>query len=140
MRKIIPILLLFIISACSSTTKDTWDCPLLEGGKGSCVSIKDSDLWGSVEEKKSTFDFLNSPQKIEINLVAPKFKDIKKLKQYNPKSEYLSDSGVNKSSKLRTREKIGKIWLAPHIDSEGNQHSEKVIYVVDEEAKWVGQR
>ena len=39
----------------------------------------------------------------------------------------------------QTEEKIGRVWLAPFIDNEGNQHSQKTIYVVDEEAKWMGQ-
>jgi len=141
MKKITSICLLFIIASCSSNTQSTWNCPAPEGGKGSCVSIKESDLSGSgeLEKNKFTTDFLSSSQKIEIKLVAPKLKDLKKLKEESPKNAYVSEP-VNHGSRLRTPERVGKIWFAPYIDSEGNQHSEKIIHVVDEEPKWVGQR
>jgi hypothetical protein len=141
MKKITSICLLFIIASCSSATQSTWNCPAPEGGTGSCVSIKESDLSGSgeLEKNKFTTDFISSSQKIEIKLVAPKLKDLKKIKEESPKNAYSSDP-VSLSSKLRTREKVGQIWFAPYIDSEGNQHSEKTIHVVDEESKWVGQR
>jgi type IV conjugative transfer system lipoprotein TraV len=141
MKKIIYICSLFFISACSSNTQSTWSCPILEGGKGSCASIKEADLLesGTSEKNKISTDFISSSQKIEIKLMAPKLKDLKKLKQEDPKNAYAVEP-VNSGSKLRTQEKVGQIWFAPYIDSEGNQHSEKVIHVVDEEAKWVGQR
>lgn len=141
MRKITSICLLFVIASCNSTTQSTWSCPVLEGGKGSCASIKESDLSGSgeLEKNKITTDFISSSQKIEIKLVAPKLKDLKKLKEESPKNAYAPES-INQGSILRTSEIVGKIWFSPYIDSEGNQHSEKIIHVVDEEAKWVGQR
>ena len=141
MKKITSIFLLFIIASCSSVTQSTWNCPAPEGGKGSCISIKESDLSGSgeLEKNKLTTDFISSSQKIEIKLVAPKLKDLKKIKEESLNNSYASEP-ITKGSRLRTQEKVGKIWFAPHIDSEGNQHSEKIIHIVDEEAKWVGQR
>ncbi len=139
MKKCIYICILFFIASCSGNTKSTWSCPILEGGKGSCISIQDAAL--SFNEKpagQSMADFANSKQKIEINLIAPKFKDLKKIKQEESKRENYEQTPQN--SRLRTPEKVGRVWFAPYIDSEGNQHSEKVIHVVDEEAKWVGQR
>lgn len=142
MKKIIYICSLFFISACSSSTQSTWSCPILEGGKGSCSSIKEADLSESEgsDKKVISTNFMNSSQKIEIKLWAPKLKDLKRIKQQEePKNAYAVES-VSSGSKLRTQEKVGQIWFAPYIDSEGNQHSEKIIHVVDEEAKWVGQR
>ena len=63
---------------------------------------------------------------------------IKKIKQEEAKNR--NEEPVSVGSKLRTQEKVGRVWFAPYIDSEGNQHSEKTIFVVDEEAKWVGQK
>ena len=139
MKKIIFICLIFFTASCSNNTKSTWSCPILEGGKGSCISIQDAALSvGNNSTNKSLNDFVNSKQKIEINLIAPKFKDLKKIKREESKSEAVEQ--VPQNSKLRTQEKIGKVWFAPYIDSEGNQHSEKTIFVVDEDAKWMGQR
>ena len=67
--------------------------------------------------------------------MTPKFKDLKKLQQ--EKGQKVEEVSQTKETRLRTREKVGKIWFAPHIDSDGNQHSESVTYVVDEEPKWV---
>ncbi len=139
MKKIIYIGVLFFIVSCSSNTKSTWSCPVLEGGKGSCISIRDAALsLSDSPADKLTKDFNNSGQKIEIKLIAPKFKDLKKIKQEEAKNR--NEEPVSVGSKLRTQEKVGRVWFAPYIDSEGNQHSEKTIFVVDEEAKWVGQK
>ena len=149
MKKLI-IAISLILSSCSSNVKSGWSCPTPEGGKGSCLSIKEADLVGEINadsENKSNFTYLDSAQKIEIKLIAPKLADLKKI---TTKSVSPADSTPNGASphdatfelqnKLRTQERVGKIWFAPHIDSEGNQHSESVIYVVDEESKWVIQR
>jgi len=139
MKKIIFIGVLFFISSCGGNTKSTWSCPILEGGKGSCISIRDAALsLSDSAANKPVKDFNSSSQKIEINLIAPKFKDLKKIKQEESKNRI--EEPVAQGSKLRTQEKIGRVWFAPYIDSEGNQHSEKTIFVVDEEAKWAGQR
>lgn len=134
---IISISILLFSSSCSST-KNSWDCPILNGSTTNCSPIKESDsISNNIDNKKVGFDlFSNSTQKIEINLIAPKFNDLKKLQ----KNELPKIENSDSNPKLRTKEKVGKIWFAPYIDSDGNQHSEKTIYVVDEEAKWVGQR
>ena len=142
---IIIVSLLVFTSSCSGSVKGNWSCPTPEGGKGSCVSIKEADINESSSTKdKSSFNYVDSAQKIEIKLVTPKLKDLKKLQQ--EKNQRAGEGGVEgklqtgsqtQEIRLRTPEKVGKIWFAPHIDSDGNQHSESVIYVVDEEPKWV---
>ena len=127
--------LLALTSSCSGSVKGSWSCPTQEGGKGSCVSIKDADMNDSPLKDKPSFNYIDSAQKIEIKLVTPKFKDLKKLQQ--EKGQKVEEVSQTKETRLRTREKVGKIWFAPHIDSDGNQHSESVTYVVDEEPKWV---
>jgi type IV conjugative transfer system lipoprotein TraV len=139
-KKIIKIIPIMSLVACSSNVKSTWNCPLQEGGKGNCISIKEADLSGnsgSSTSPKSNFSYLNSDQKIEINLVAPKLKDLKKLQEEN-KASILPES--SEQSKLRSHERVGKVWFAPYIDGEGNQHSEYVVFVIDEEAKWIIQK
>jgi type IV conjugative transfer system lipoprotein TraV len=137
MKKFFYLSFLLLGAACSSSVKGHWDCPTPEGGNGNCISIKDADLTESSSKKdKSNFTFLNSAQKIEIKLIAPKFSELKKIQQ----EKNLSNEAPEREGKLRTKERVGKIWFAPHIDSEGNQHSESVVYVVDEESKWVMQR
>ena len=132
-----------LIASCSSV-KGSWTCPTPEGGKGSCVSIKEADVNDSPSKDKPSFNYVDSAQKIEIKLVTPKFKDLKKLQQEKDQKAgegsaegKLQTSFQTQETRLRTPEKVGKIWFAPHIDSDGNQHSESVIYVVDEEPRWV---
>ena len=130
--------LLAIAPSCSGSVKGNWSCPTPEGGKGSCVSIKDADMNdspGSPRKDKPSFNYVDSAQKIEIKLVTPRFEDFKKLQQ--EKGRKVEEAYQAREARLRTAEKVGKIWFAPHIDSDGNQHSESVTYVVDEEPKWV---
>jgi type IV conjugative transfer system lipoprotein TraV len=136
MIKVWKILPLLIMTSCSSTVKGSWSCPTLEGGKGNCVSIKEADLFLQ-PENNSSFSYLDSKQKIKINLIAPKISDLKKLQL---EKKEISKEEIAPASQLRSQERIGKIWFAPYIDSEGNQHSESVIYVVDEESKWMMQQ
>jgi len=140
----IIISLLALSTSCSGSVKSNWSCPTPEGGKGSCVSIKDADMNDSSTKDKPSFNYIDSAQKIEIKLVTPKFKDLKKLQQEkDQKAEEGSAEGKlqagsqSQGTKLRTPEKVGKIWFAPYTDSDGNQHSESVIYVVDEEPRWI---
>lgn len=130
MKKLFIIFLLINLWSCSNT-KSTWDCPILGAGNGNCRSIKMADFNHQIVENKG--DFLQLPAKINIKLIAPKFEDVKKLQIEN------KDEKNYAKSNLRTEEKIGRVWFAPFIDSEGNHHSKKVIYVIDEEAKWTGQ-
>jgi type IV conjugative transfer system lipoprotein TraV len=146
-KKLLVTFLIILVSGCSSNTKSTWDCPNLLTGKGNCLSIEKSDpaleVSSTSSAQISNFDYTNSAQKIEIKLVAPKLSELKKFHEKTQKTEDKSTSAESIPSpkaRLRTEEKVGKIWFAPHIDSEGNQHSESVIYVVDEESKWVMQR
>lgn len=126
------------IASCSGNVKNTWSCKAPDGGKGSCISIKEADVVAfAQEEPKNNFSYINSNQKIEITLIAPKLKDLKKLEEEKGApviQEYSS------SPKLRTQEKVGKVWFAPYIDGEGNQHSEYTVFVIDEESKWLIQK
>lgn len=132
--------MLLVVQSCSSNVKGGWDCPIPEGGKGSCVSIKTADFSDDSNpdsSDKPRFTYLDSKQKIEINLVAPKLKELKKIGE----NLQVKDENISvKSPQLRTQERVGKIWFAPHIDSEGNQHSERVIFVVDEQPQWLMQK
>jgi type IV conjugative transfer system lipoprotein TraV len=146
-RRLLVTFLIILTSGCSSNTKSTWDCPNLLTGKGNCLSIEKSDpaleASNSNSAQISNFDYTNSAQKIEIKLVAPKLSELKKSQEKALKKEEKSSAPepfVSTKPRLRTEEKVGKVYFAPYIDSEGNQHSEYVVYVVDEEPKWVMQR
>lgn len=136
--KLILISLLFA-TACSSSVGSEWSCPVLDGGKGHCISISEAD--SKVNSPKlainSDVGYFASNQKIEINLVAPKLKDLEKLKISGERHEEIKEK---KGIRYRTEEKIGRIWFAPRIDVDGNQHFESVIQVIDEPSRWVMQR
>lgn len=140
MKNIITIITLLIITSCSSSTKSTWSCPTLDGGKGSCISIKDADLMPSFDNQLMQLDSSDAAQNAQINLIAPKLKDLKKLDLENTSCMLNPKKQPAKQNLLRTEEKIGRVWFASYIDSEGSRHSEKIIYVVDEEAKWTSVR
>ncbi len=151
------LVLLVLLTSCFGSVKGDFTCKAQEGGKGSCISIKEADIAepllnnpnnsalnhnsNSNSDSNPNLTYLTSAPKIQINLIAPKLKDLKKLKESSFKSEGSSQKTIDSptENRLRSEEKIGKIWFAPYIDSDSNQHSESVIYVVDEEAKWVSQ-
>ncbi len=132
---------IFFINSCSGNIKGSWTCPVLEGGKGSCVSIGDADNYqlanGNINLSATPEGYFDKQQEIQIKLVAPKFKDLQKLTttQTSPQTNL-----VRGSSQLRTKEKVGKVWFAPYIDSDSNQHGESITYIVDEKPKWISQK
>ncbi len=150
-----------LLSACSSNVKGSWSCPVMEGGKGNCVSISEADNAKSADNDVATLSsalpegYTQKQQKIEITLFAPKLKDLEKIaaKSQSKISQTTQSSSLSESTstiaipqtsnpqnKLRTEEKVGKVWFAPYIDADGNQHSESTIYIVDEKPKWISQR
>ncbi len=165
---IILILSFFLITSCTSNVGGSWSCkPLV--GKTTCGGISDSDVINSsnneTKQGNTISSYLDSKQKIEIKLIAPKLSTLEK-KQYleSIKNQAASNNAAlvgapvrqnsqdsitsstiiknltsDNSQSLRSQEKIGRIWFAPFIDSDGNQHLESIVYVVDEEPKWLNQ-
>lgn len=137
--KYLSLILLFFSFSCNNSVKESWDCPVLEGGKGNCVSIERADEDNHlIKFNSDNFDYPESQQKISVKLVAPKIKELKKI------NKDLKDN-INKAIKyehndLRTGERIGKIWFAPFIDEDGNRHSDSIVYVVEENPRWVIRR
>lgn len=137
MKKLFLIIAILFINSCSSNLSSSWSCPALKGGKGNCVSITEADQKISSISKTSTSSFADSKQEIVINLIAPKLDKItKKIPQTTCNNKDANNSPLKR---LRTEEKVGRVWFAPYIDSEGYNHSESVIFVVDEESKWADQ-
>ena len=61
MKKFFYLSFLLLGASCSSSVKGSWACPTPEGGKGSCISIKEADLAEFPSSKdKSNFTFLDS--------------------------------------------------------------------------------
>ncbi len=139
MKSKLILISLLIATSCSSSVSSEWSCPVLDGGKGHCVSISGAD--DKVDSSKlplnNNLGYFTSNQKIEINLMAPKLKDLEKLRITKKEDDEVH---VKKGTRYRTEEKVGRIWFAPRIDADGNQHSESVIQVIDEPSRWVMQR
>lgn len=158
----------FLLSSCTSNVSGSWSCKPL-AGKTTCGGISDSDVINSggdqTNQANQISSYLDSKQKIEIKLIALKLTALEK-KQYlesrknqaadnntslvgtpipkNPQdlttnSTIIKNLTPDNNKNLRSQEKIGRIWFAPFIDSEGNQHLESIVYVVDEESKWLSQ-
>lgn len=164
LQKLYFLSLLFLAASCSNSVKGNWTCPTLDGGKGSCISISEADAikptLDSSNNKQQNFSYVNSAQKIEIKLIAPRLSELKKIEQEKAKNNTANHDAANQNTfqntfqnnsqsnfepvqvssptaKLRTPEKVGKVWFAPYIDADGNQHSQSIVYVVDEEPKWL---
>ena len=84
MKKLFIVGVLLFNISCSGSTKSSWNCPTPKGGKGSCVSIREADISENmILGGKSDFIYSNAAQKIEIKLIAPKLKELKKFQQNN---------------------------------------------------------
>ncbi len=141
-----------ILNACSNNVKGSWSCPVLEGGKGNCASISEAYNDKSVDNDSVALPtalpegYTQKQQKIEITLFAPKLKDLEKLASKSESTPNATNQTIsipqttNSQNKLRTEEKVGKVWFAPYIDADGNQHSEGSVFIVDEKPKWISQR
>ncbi len=139
MKNYIILISLFFIFSCSSNVKGDWSCPILKGGKGSCVSIQKADVTESgpsINKDIKGFNYVESGQEIEINLVAPK---VSKLEDVYGKS-FWKEGRSKSNQRFRTEEKIGRVWFASYIDSRGNRHEESIAYVVDEKSQWIAKR
>ncbi len=140
MKKYLFLIAIMSLNSCSSNVKGNWTCPTPEGGKGNCISIKEADFTKLSTNSKPDFDYSKSEQEIKINLIAPKLSHLKKIQQTKDSKDKCVIGDFTQENKFRSTEKVGKIWFAPYIDSQGYHHMDSVIYVVDEEPKWIVQK
>lgn len=115
MNKILTIgILLITISSCSGNVKKHWKCDAPKG-KG-CTSIRDADgLSGNVKQNKNQASYV---LKLE------------------PKNESSNTSSSKNFIYTRTKEEAERIWFAPFIDSDGNQHEESYVRVIINKPNW----
>lgn len=113
MRSAIIVLTIFIML--TSCSKD-WSCPAEKSFSCRTISqVDDNQTTNSVEGKKNQKEIVNK------NLLTQTVKGVK----------------TDELIPIRTQEVIGKILLTPYIDKEGNLHSGKYIYIVDEKPEWM---
>jgi len=113
----VKIILLFILTSCSgSNITNKWDCRNTESKLG-CASISSAD--------KAYSDEISNVVLGDIVVKNP------------GKYHSFDSSDQNENKKLvRVPDKVGRVWIAPYMDANGNYHEGSYIRVVDEVAKW----
>jgi hypothetical protein len=104
--------LLFLVGC---VEKSNFSCPAVKSGK-KCLTITESDNLANHQVKNELID-TKTKGKVIIE---------------EPIETFTTTRIVPK----RTEEKIGKIWIAPHYDEEGNFYDENYIYVILKPAIW----
>jgi hypothetical protein len=115
-RILICLSVLFTFS-CRATSNE-WSCRNLDSKVG-CASISKADD-AYLENGKFSSATTSS------------------TKRTSSKAKYSSFEDVNlgQTRLVRVPEKIGRIWVAPYTDGNGNYHEASFIRVVDAESKW----
>jgi hypothetical protein len=111
-KNYISVMIILLISSCGGNFTDKWSCRKTEGDMG-CVTISEADKFHDVQNTNTDNQSLS---KIPSN----------SNDDVNPKNQGL----------FRTQDKIGRVWIAPYLDAQGNWHEASYVRVVDEFAKW----
>jgi hypothetical protein len=113
MRKKGLIILLVMLSACSSTVSGKWSsCRKTDSNLG-CVSISEADKHAYSEKEELS---LKSNEAAYQNFKAEEVGG----------NQYVS----------RSRDKVGRLWIAPYMDKNNNFHEGSFVRVVDERSDW----
>jgi|SaaInlStandDraft_7_1057024.scaffolds.fasta_scaffold36522_2 hypothetical protein len=114
MKKQFLLALIIMISACSSTVSGKWSSCRKTDSKLGCASISEADKYAYDGDQE---------------VITIKNKDDT---YQNFKTE---DIGGNQYVS-RSRDKIGRLWIAPYMDKNNNFHEGSFVRVVDEESDW----
>lgn len=115
--RILICLSVLFLSSCRATSNE-WNCRNVDSKVG-CASISKADD-AYLENGKFSSATASS------------------TKRNSSKAKYSSFEDVNlgQTRLVRVPEKIGRIWVAPYTDGNGNYHEASFIRVVDAESKW----
>ena len=116
-NKKIFILILLLATSCNSNVHKKWSSCRNTESKLGCASISKADEAYNIQ---ITDDSLASTLKYDVD-------------------KYLSfdsNKAGEKKQIVRTSDKVGRIWIAPYMDGNGNFHEESYVKVVDELSKW----
>jgi hypothetical protein len=119
MKKFMILSSIILSSGCTGSVDKHWKCKNPEG-KG-CVSIKESDQ-GSDLHSGHTHKAKKKTPSYVLKL------DAQKRKKAGEQTDFIYK---------RTKEKTERIWFAPFLDEEGNQHEESYVRIVIKKPKWV---
>ena len=115
------IFLIFTLGACTGSVNKHWNCDAPKGQ--GCSSIEEADNLSQTlikDESKA-----KKPYFVELEHGA--------LQQ----SQNFNLSTTTNFIYGRTKESEDRIWFAPFIDIDGNQHEESYVRVITKTPKWV---
>ena len=112
--------LLLLLVSCNSTVSDNWSCPNPKGND--CTTISEADNNISANKQKQD----EQPAYV--------------LESEGPASKKVAESFPAQPNNFlykRTKESTERVWFAPFIDADGNQHEESYVRVITAQPKWV---
>jgi hypothetical protein len=118
MKKYIIIATLIINSSCTSNISSKWAGCRKTDSKLGCASISKADEVAAQKEEESSLQNLTPTNTDE---------------KYH--SFQADDIGGNQHLS-RTRDKIGRLWIAPYMDKNNNFHEGSYVRVVDQSSAW----
>ena len=112
--------LMMAIGGCTQLqTEAEWDCPLTSAA--SCQSVAEADRGGrSLSSHRA-------------------HKHATRSSQPNHQTPITTIPIGSGSSALRAQERVGRIWLAPFVDSAGRRYGPGWVYVVEQPGRWLSQ-
>lgn len=118
MKKYLIIPFLIFNYACNSNISSKWaECRKTESKLG-CVSISKADEFASQNEKEKIV------------------KDLITLDADEKYHSFKADDIGGNQHLSRTRDKIGRLWIAPYMDKNNNFHEGSYVRIVDENSSW----
>ena len=151
-RKIIQILAISsisLLSACHSNVGGDWDCPIQKGGgcssirtnakKAMSIAAESEDELGVVKQQvKSAKSKKEASKQTKPDNEVIAYKVLEKnIKHIDLASEIMDlSSALSDFNKLRSHDKVSRLWFAPFIDEDDNLHQESFVYVVDDNSYW----
>ena len=113
------ILVIFLVlHACNSTISDNWSCPNPKGNDCTTISEADNNVPNNHQHKAEQPSYV-----LELE-------GGKKVAESFP-------AQPNNFLYKRTKETTQRIWFAPFIDEDGNQHEESYVRVITAQPRWV---
>ena len=123
MPKILFAILLISLTSCSSTVSKEWSKCRSNESKLGCANISDAD---------QAYSKISKDQKFPITQIT----NLEKISEKGGSLTLTPGQGDQEYNMIRIPEKVGRIWLAPYIDNNGNIHEASYVKVIDQSSKW----
>ena len=152
MRALAPLLLATLVTGCAGSAHvgESWQCPLAQGTACQSVSEADPAVRTTGESREPTLPAPPRPgETSRFSVLGGFIAWFAEL--FNPDDEFGEDAATAEPlivspaaedvpsgphENLRTKERIARIWIAPHVDSGGVYREGHWVRVVVAPARW----